>query len=181
MRNSKTRFAGRRVLSVFLWLLLIYHLFIIVLIPNRESFLNARIAPAILPYANFLNMNTAWQFFAPDPGPPIYLVAKVSQDTNVLAEEWYPPEKDEFRFRQFFNRRIATMRFLSKDPARAKQVLIPWLCTKYEKATTVIVERVSIGVPSIDSVRQGQPLNDLTGQHSEFFVSGDCERGELVE
>lgn len=164
-----------------LWLLLVFHLAVIIMIPNRESFLNSKLAPLFLPYSNELNLNVAWQFFSPDPGPATYLAAKISQDGNLIAEEWIPPERDEFTFRQFFNRRIATMRFISKDPERAKQVLIPYLCSKYETATNISIEKIVAGVPSLDAVREGHPLNDLSGQVAEFFAADDCDRGELVE
>lgn len=164
-----------------MWLLLIFHLSVIIMIPNRESFLNSALAPLFLPYSNELNLNVAWQFFSPDPAPATYLAAKISQDGTLIAEEWLPPEKDEFTFRQFFNRRIAAMRFISKDPERAKQVLIPYLCTKYEKATSVSIEKVVAGVPSLEAVREGQILNDISGQVAEFFAADDCDRGELVE
>ena len=157
------------------------HLIVILLVPNRESYLNQTLLPIINPYINLISMNTAWQFFSPDPGPATYILSRVQKSAETIAEEYMPPEKDPFTFRTFFNRRVAVMRFLGKDPECARQILIPWLCQKYPEATSVHVQKVMVSVPSLDSVKSGVQLNDLSSQIGVDFSSGDCDRGELVE
>ena len=163
-------------------LFIVFHVLVIFIVPNRESILNADLSAIILPYANQLQINTAWQFFSPDPGPATFLVARVSRGSAQIAQEFLPPEEDEHFFRQFRNRRIAAMRFMGRDPNRATQVWIPYLCAKHPEATTISIEKVTSAVASLESVREGSArLNDISGQRAEFFIAGDCEKTELVE
>lgn len=156
-------------------LAILFHLSVILFLPNRESYLNLAFQNVFLPYANIINMNTAWQFFSPDPGPANYLLMSIYAGDQLLAEEYLPPEKDDFFFRQSYNRRIATMRLLIKDPEIARRLLVPWLCQRFPKATSLKVQKITMAVPSLESVRQGNPLNDLSTQHADDFISDHCE------
>ena len=162
-------------------LAILVHLFIILLVPNRDSYINQTLFPIINPYVNLISMNTAWQFFSPDPGPATYIFSRIQKGSETIAEEYMPPEKDQFTFRTFFNRRIAVMRFVGKDPERARQILIPWLCQRYPDATSVHIQKIIVTVPSLDAVKNGAQLNGLAAQVGDDFSSGDCDRGELVE
>lgn len=171
----------KKAIAPLVWVGIAFHFLVIILIPNRESYLNQVLSPIFLPYSNFLNVNTAWQFFSPDPGPPVYLLSTVRGADAVLAEEFMPPEKDEFFWRQKFNRRIAVMRFATKDPERARRVLVPYYCHLYPEAVSVTIDKIQVPVPSLESIRAGGALNDLSSQVTSFYTSGECERGVLVE
>ncbi len=162
-------------------LAILFHFVVILLVPNRDSYINQSFMPVVGPYVNLISMNTAWQFFSPDPGLATYLYARIQRGSELMAEDNMPPEDDEFLFRTSFNRRVATMRFVGKDPERTRTILIPWLCQKYPEATSVHIDKVVVPVPSLDAVKLGGKLNDLTARVGDEFTSGDCDRGELVE
>ncbi len=168
---------GVRALGV---LAILFHCAVILTVPNRESFITQALGPIVLPYANLISMNMAWQFFSPDPGIPIYMTAQIQKNSEDIAEEQLPPEKDEYFFRTFYDRRTFSLRFAAKNPAGIQELVIPWLCRKYPEATSVVVSKTIASIPSLDSVRAGKKLNELLKSPSMDFVRGTCTE-ELVE
>ena len=54
---------------ISLWIC--FHLLTIFVTPNRETYLGFKLSKVLEPYANSLELAANWNFFAPQPGPPM--------------------------------------------------------------------------------------------------------------
>ncbi len=138
------------------------------------SYLNILIQPYTLDYANFIGLNTPWKFFAPDPGPALYLKSYIFKGEEQISEHLFPNEKESYFFRPMFNRRTAITRFLIQEKDSVRKVFIPWLCSLYPKATSISVFQRVVKIPSLTDVRTGKQLNQTNESTDKYFVHDDC-------
>lgn len=143
-------------LLIILSLFLAYHLTVMVVLSNGGSFLARTLTPYLIPYANLIQMNTTWNFFAPDPAHTMFVKYKIEftdADGNDLKEPvigFIPPEKKHIVIDSSKRRFLYAMRFLLLDNNRMQTILGPWLCRKYSGATRVIMENRLIAIPNLD-------------------------------
>jgi hypothetical protein len=135
---------------------IIYHLFCILVLPNGNSFLGRYSEDYILPYANFLGLNTTWNFYSPDPAHTMYFAYTVhfenekGEDVKPNLEEFLPPEKDQIVTDSSKRRLLYAMRYLALDSNRSQVVLGPWICREYEGASRISIHHVIERIPQLD-------------------------------
>ena len=54
-------------------LFLVFHLFCVLLVPNSDNYMGEFFLKVTQPYLFFLELTNTWNFFAPNPEPPIYI------------------------------------------------------------------------------------------------------------
>src|SRR3954467_1869488 len=82
------------ILKLVFSLFLLYHLAVIVIMPNPSSLLGRKYSRYLTDYANSLGLNTTWQFFSPGPAPVFYLEYTIEKPGGEEDETSYQiPER----------------------------------------------------------------------------------------
>lgn len=167
MMTNPTNSNLRR-LSVFarvaLSLFLVYHLCVIVLLPNGGSLEARAVSPVLVPYANQLAMNNAWVFFSPGPSPNIYLEYDLEDsDMNTLDPEprVFPQHKNSRWFSDSYFRSLYVMRYFTLDPIKQERFFAPWLCRQHPEAYAIVIRSVFENVPGIEKAWSGETFEDM--------------------
>lgn len=117
------------------------------------------------PYANFLGMNTGWQFFSPGPSPIFYLEYSFNYENGEAESESEPmllPEKrNGYGHSDFYNRRLFSMRFFSLNPSRLEKFLVPWLCKQDLKASSVTVRQTFGEIKNVERMRDDESVDSF--------------------
>jgi hypothetical protein len=156
MTNQPEKPRSKTWLQVILSLFIVYHLTVILVLANSSSFLARRLSPVIIPYANLLQLNTTWNFFAPDPAHTMFLKYKIEftdADGNDAKEPvigYIPPEKKHIVIDSSKRRFLYALRFLLLDNSRMQTILGPWLCRENPGATRVVIESRLVPIPNLD-------------------------------
>lgn len=174
----KTTLLTKILLSVFG----LYHLVVMLLMPNLTSFLGRELERWIAPYGNSVGLNATWNFFSPDPAHTMYLRYRVyyeSAEGEELREpdEFYIPETKELPVKDFtLKRHLYAMRFMIIDPKRLETVLGPWLCRQYPQASLIEMQHFVESVPPLHEARlfEEVPLRELSEQYQTFRVEARC-------
>jgi hypothetical protein len=152
----KPQFNKTLILKVVLSIWLVYHLIVIVVMPNSVSYLGRHYESWLSTYANNLNLNTPWNFFSPDPAQTmyfkytIYFRNELLEDLKEPVEGYFPKEKDKGAYGAAERRELYAMRYMIIDPKRVDKFLGPWLCKKFEGASSVKLEHVIDNIPPLD-------------------------------
>lgn len=154
-------------LSVFI----VFHLTVIVVLANGTSYLGRSLQHILTPYANFIGLNSTWNFFSPDPAHTMYFRYLVrfqddnGNDLREAIEEFVPAAKDEFVLNSSKRRMLYAMRFMILDSRRMSGILGPWICRKYPGATSLHIEHIFEQIPSLDRA----VLDTEEGAHRQIF------------
>lgn len=165
----------KRIFKAILSVMIVYQLVVIFLVPNQLFYVTQKIAPIVIPYANLMGFNTVWQFFSPDPGPPVYLEYEVFKEGELVGTFHFPPFKDPYWLREKYNRRLAAFRMVGKDNGLASKVFGPMLCREHPEATRLEMNVLTVKFPSLDEVQSGTPLNDLSVRKTNYMGSHYCK------
>ena len=154
----------KKILSVFL----VYHLLVIVVLPNCDSILGRKLSPWLTPYANTLGLNTSWRFFSPEPSPTIYYVYDADtaesparaaadqfwQERGFITGRW-PPEQPQGMLAENIRRLVYHSRFTTMNAERVEKFMGSLLCRFFPQAPTVSVRAVLQEIPSIEKSALG--------------------------
>ena len=169
-------------LKIFLSLFLIYHLAVILILPNSGSYLGRKTEHLITPYANYLGLNTTWNFFSPDPAQTMFLKYTIwsSSDDEEPIQGFIPPEKEKIVLDSSKRRLLYAMRFLILDTQRMKSILAPWLCRQHPGAEIVKMEHILEPIPNLE--RAGLGEERATEGRKLLELSYECNgaRDEVV-
>ncbi|MCM2282922.1 MAG: hypothetical protein NDI61_13865 [Bdellovibrionaceae bacterium] len=167
---------ARALLSGFV----IYHLLVIVLLPNGSSLEARSIAGALVPYANTLSMNNAWVFFSPGPSPNVYLEYELeNEEMESLDDEprVFPPPKSDRWFSDAYFRSLYVLRYFALDPVKLERFLAPWLCRQHPEAAAIVMRTVFEPVPGIEKAWSGESFQEMQERVDMQRHRVSCERG----
>jgi hypothetical protein len=176
------------ILSAFL----VYHLTVMIVLANGGSFLARILTPYLIPYANLIQLNTTWNFFAPDPAHTMFIKYKVEftdADGNDLKEPlvgYIPPEKKHIVVDSSKRRFLYAMRFLILDTNRMQTILGPWLCREHPGATRVSMENRLVTISNLDQALLDSTVIDsqTAAETTMMNFSYDCDarkRDEVLD
>lgn len=133
-----------------LWL--VYHVFVILMMPNGTSYVGRTLGPVIRPYAAILGLNASWNFFSPDPAHTMYMKFTLYDEDEVKEprEIYFPAQKDQGVWDLGERRNLYAMRYFLLDPRRIEAILGPYLCRHEAPVSVVRIEHVVNSVPSLD-------------------------------
>lgn len=157
------------ILKLLLSVWVIFHVTVMVIMPNGLSYPGRVLAHLIYPYAAVVGLNVSWNFFSPDPAHTMYLRFTVYDENNWDKEPLVismPEEQDRGVWDLGRRRDLYSMRYFLLDPRRFDAVLGPWLCRVHAPATVVRIEHVVDSIPSLDEavLFQSRDLRDLSQQ-----------------
>lgn len=155
---------------VSLWIL--YHLFVIVVMPNAHSYMGRVFSSYLTPYANGFGFSSGWNFFSPNPAQTLYIRYLIYfTDENGDSEKesiegFFPAEKNQGTFDPRLRRELYSMHFLLRDPHRLESLFVPYLCRTHPGATVVRIEFVNQTIPPLDQVvtLKQESVTDLSKQ-----------------
>ncbi len=166
-RTSKTQGLWVRILFS---VLICYHLIAVAVLANSGSFLGRALDPWIAPYGNFLGLNVAWNFFAPDPAHTMYIhyFVHFDDESRESIEGFIPPEKEKIVVDSSKRRFLYAMRFMIIDEKRLKVILGPYLCRQYQGASSVHIKNILEPIPNLDlsQVSMGEKQEATIMEHT---------------
>jgi hypothetical protein len=157
---------GHKWVRNLLTLFLIYHVAVIVLMPNSSSILGRRWGFLIAPYANTLGMNATWEFFSPDPPQPFYFDYTVYFETEDGEEKrppidaFFPEWRTERTIHPNKIRLKNAVRFFALSPQSVEQAFIGYLCRQYPEANRVKVRQVVEMIPPLEKAKFRDWVNE---------------------
>jgi hypothetical protein len=113
-------------LSVFI----AFHLFCVVLFPVSDSPMGARLTSWVQPYVLTFELTNNWNFFSPNPSPPIYIEYELLGEAGepVRSGRW-PEPQDPYFWRDRQTRRITATDFMIGTEIRAEKMMVAYLCS----------------------------------------------------
>lgn len=175
--------------GLFLKLLLsvgiLFHLLVMIVMPNGASYAGRRLQPVIGAYGAIIGLNVSWNFFSPDPAHTMYLKFTIyfeddqRQELSEPIEVFFPAEKDQGVWDLGRRRELYSMRYMIIDPRRVDLILGPWMCRAYPGASSVRIEHVVNAIPSLDEVVlfREREVHDMSREYDFISKEFRCERG----
>ncbi len=138
-------------------LALLWHLVAIVVAPNPDSILHRQLSPILLPYVNFLSVNTTWRFFSPNPMMRSleYRAFTYTEDGDVIETEStpFPSVLQKSHSRESYNRRMNFAMFMTSRQDLMEGVLAPILCKRHPGAQEVGIYQIQHNFPPVEAAR----------------------------
>jgi len=150
-------------LKIILSLFIVYHLTVILVLPNGGSYLGRWFGSGLTAYGNLLGLNTSWNFFSPDPAHTMFLKYTVWFDEAGNKEPvhgFIPPEKEQIVLDSSKRRFLYAMRFLILDTTRMKVLLAPWICRQHPGSQLVKIEHLLESIPNLERAQLGEERSD---------------------
>lgn len=179
---SKT--AWQRAARILFSFFICFHLAVIVILANGNSFLGRKLEPWLTPYGNLLGLNVTWTFFAPDPAHTMfvkYIVYFDDESGNEIKppiEGYIPEEKDQITLDTSKRRLLSAIKFLIVDQKRLRSLLGPFLCRQNPGASFVSLESIlepiaNLDQSSLSTLRPSEETKIMSYSQRCSAVSGD--------
>lgn len=155
--KDKTHSSFHKVVRGFFFAFCVYHVVVMIIMPNSGSILGRRVGNYFAPYANLIGMNGSWEFFSPDPPHPLYFDYKVYYENDVGVElkpsenGFFPDWKISRTLHPNHIRLKNAVRFFSMNKKAVEQSFVQWLCRKHEGANRVRIEEILMPVAQLDT------------------------------
>jgi hypothetical protein len=98
--------------------------------------------------------------FSPDPGPALTIAYEIKKSGQVIQQGEWPEPRNESRDVFEHNRKLATVRFIWRNPYLLKNTMGRHFCQKYPDADTVSLSIRRYRIPTEFDVASGQKLNE---------------------
>lgn len=150
---EKFRSDNKPILKSLLTVIILYLLTVVVVMPNGSSLLGRVLSPLILDFSNQFGFSVNWNFFAPDPAHTMYIsyVVNFPEDSKDSVAGYIPPEREKIVVDASERRFLYAMRFMIVDDKRLKKILGPYLCKKYEGASSIYIRSVLEPITNFDA------------------------------
>jgi hypothetical protein len=157
----------------------IFHVLAVLITPNRNSYLGKALGSWMEPYANFLELSANWNFFAPQPGPPIRLEFEaVDAQGAQLVHDFWPALDSPWR-------QSTLSHFVMKDPNGGDRLMGNFLCHRNPGSHSIRMWRNTYGIPSLEEVatskkKIGDDSRVVRQFMGEWRCSGRRQTGEAA-
>lgn len=148
----------RKLAKVLLSVFVVYHLSLMMILPNAGSYLGRNFERWMTGYANQIGLNATWNFFAPDPAHTMFLQYNIHFE-GAEGEELRPPlagyipeEKSDVVIDGSKRRFLYAVRYLMLDPRRLELILGPYFCRTHSGASSVSIRHLLEPIPLLDLV-----------------------------
>lgn len=149
----------------------IFHVTAVVITPNRNTYLGTTLSTFLEPYANFLELSANWNFFAPQPGPPLRLEFEaVDVERRQLAHDFWPDLDSPWR-------QTTLSHFVMKDSQGAERLAGNFFCHRTPGASAIRLWRNTYGIPTLEDVARGRRrIGDDVQVSRQFLGEWTCSR-----
>lgn len=157
---------------------------VIAVAPNPDGFLGTRLIQYFKPYADFFQFGALWNFFAPDPAPPMVVIEwELIKNGQAYETGQLPEFPRHYFFEDRFNKRVSFSRFISMDDRKLDTVMTAWLCRTHPEAEGVRLFTLIHALPKLRDLEEGRAkLEDMHKPLRRFIAHSPCARpvgGEL--
>jgi hypothetical protein len=159
-------------LSVFI----AFHLFCVILFPICDTPMGERLTHWARPYVLALELTNNWNFFSPNPSPPIYVDYELVDDHGEIQSEGrWPEPKDPFFWRDRQTRRITATDFMIAGEVRVEKMMVSYFCNQPSHPHSVRLWRAMESQPTAEQVVSGQRRpGDGKGTERKFVSQTFC-------
>lgn len=136
----------RLLVKAALSLFILYHMTVVLVLPNPSSIWSRKLSRFLTPYANQLSINTSWDFFSPTPAPTMYFEYQIDRGGDIHGLDsttyYFPEFGSKGSYNPNANRLLYAMRFFILDPARVDRYFLPWLCRQHPQAEMIYLQHI---------------------------------------
>lgn len=160
-------------LSIFL----LFHLAVMLLVPNGDNRVGAASAPFMEPYVEFFEFSEHWSFFAPDPGEPVYIQWElVNKIGATIGQGMFPDAKGPYLFGERQDRRLLAAVFMIFDDSKLVKIMVPYLCASNPQVDSVSLWKIVDSPISMEDAASGKRvLGDSSHRDRRFVSHSFCE------
>ena len=163
----------------FFSLWIVYHVFVITVMPNGTSYVGRYLQSLVVPYATTLGMHASWNFFSPDPAHTMYFHYRIyyqnemGEDIKEPEDHYFPEQKNAGIWDLSKKRELYAMRYMVLDPQRIQSFFGPWVCKNHPGSTAIQMEHVIEPIPSLDMavVNKSSSLDEISQKSYEYLNS----------
>lgn len=158
-------------------LFLVFHLFCVLLVPNSDNETGEFFLEFIRPYVFFFELTNTWNFFAPNPEPPIYVDYQLvdAQGQPYLDGRW-PDIKVPYFLRERQTRLITAADFMVNNEVSAEKMMVNYFCHLTPRPDSLRIWRIMETVPAAADVASGKrKIGDGVGEDRKFVSHTFCE------
>lgn len=170
-----------KILKCILSVWLCFHLFVVIVIPNQQSYLAFVSKDILIPYAKTLNIGFTWQFFSPNPGSQTYVDFEAQNGEEVIAEGKFPTSDSRNFIPTNKARRLTSSNGILMYKESSSDILGDYFCRQNPNARKILMRMVSVGVPSMEQVKASMGKYFEKPQTSVAMNPYDCELGAAYE
>lgn len=181
--KTRTPVFIQKIFKKIFFVFCIYHLFVMVVMPNSSSILGRQWGNYFAPYANLIGMNGTWEFFSPEPPHPLYFDYKVyfendiGEDLKPSEEGFFPEWKIDRTLDPNHIRLKNAVRFFAINRKAVEQSFVHWLCRKHEGATRVRIEEILEPVEQLDNVAQANQ-QEVEDKQKKISIESSCHEDQ---
>ena len=173
-------FSLKSFLKVIISLVLVYHLFMILFLPQFRFTHHQEWMNYFKFYQFIFSFNSRWDKYSIQLLPKFYLkyeVREKSKRKNSKTFIWPPSHKEHLVFNH--KRLVAnTMHLVNRGPVSVQRYLLPWLCRKHDNAQFIKAQAIAISKKA--RTKRGRLFKGSSGvkqdkkDHVLFSVSKRC-------
>jgi hypothetical protein len=164
-------------LKIALSVFAVFHVFSVILAPNGQTYLGLKTVKFVEPYVDLFELTNAWSFFAPEPGPPVFVEWELmGKNGESLGKDRWPQTPSPFFLRERQTRRLSSSQFMVGSDTLAEKMMTPYLCSHNPHAASVKIWRVIQGAPTMLEVAEGKRTVGDEKELKRMFVAHNfCE------
>lgn len=167
-----------RALKIGLSVFIAFHLYCITLFPVSDSPMGMRLTHWVRPYVLAFELTNNWNFFSPNPSPPIYIDYEfLGEQGEAIRSGRWPEPQDPYFWRDRQTRRITATDFMLASEIRVEKMMVSYFCaTVTPRPRSLRLWRVAEPVPTPAEVADGKrKLGDGVGAERKFVSHNFCE------
>lgn len=160
-----------------------FQLCVVLVAPNKDTYHGQYLAPVLGPYMAFFEMGSAWNFFAPDPGPPPMFLEweAFKEDGGMIENSRFPEMRNPYFFNDRQTRRVALTRFFFFDDGRFMGIWGDYICRKNPETYGVRLWKTLYTIPKLFDVQKGKrAFGDDVGAERKSVGTHFCNEAKKV-
>ncbi len=166
--------------KIIVSILIVYHVAMILVVPNRQSMLYDVLRPYFISYSRSFSMDAVWAYYAPNPVTYFYFQYEVIKKKSVETYRWPPTRKESKRVLFNHKRFISHSQFfLIMGAPNIRKHFIPYLCQLHPLAKEIAVKIIYEDRPHFKKAKVMKlafwPTNNKN-MKEVFMAAAPCRR-----
>lgn len=161
-------------------LFVVFHLFCVLLVPNSDNYAGNYFLKIMEPYLYFFEMTNNWNFFSPNPEPPVYVEYELLDDQgNSYSSGQWPDTKETYFWSDRQTRRISAADFMVNQELRAEKMMVGYFCHQIPQPHGIRIWRSMDTIPTPAEIVSGKRrIGDKIGTDRKFVSHTFCNQVE---
>lgn len=159
----------------------IFHLLIVLSVPNLSSYFNYKFSSVVYTYVNILHVNFGWAFFSPDPSPAMFFAYEGFKNNDLVLQGEFPDIEPKNWFWPNHSRNSSMRNLFVRNSESVGKVLGKYLCTQHQDVDVIEFRKKIIPYVSYQDVNNGKHINDISNPVYEPSAKWECDRGASLD